>query len=227
MGRPTAPRVDAAARDARALELRAAGLSFRQIGRQLGCGTTTAYKRVGRGLDRTLREPADRVRTLELHRLDQLTAAAMAVLGARHVLVQAGRPVLDPVSGDPYPDHGPTLAAIAALLRVAERRARLLGLDQPTRVDAQVHAEAYTVSAIDHELARLRADLALLDPADPPAAEQLPPDPPTSAPPPAPDVGALVAGVLDRALDAVGIPPDRREAAYVAAAAQLQEVEQP
>jgi hypothetical protein len=224
MGRPTAPRVDAAERDARALELRAAGLSFRQIGRQLGCGTTTAYKRVGRGLDRTLREPAGRVRTLELHRLDQLTAAAMAVLGARHVLVQAGRPVLDPVSGDPYPDHGPTLAAIAALLRVAERRARLLGLDQPTRVDAQVHAEAYTVSAIDHELARLRAELALLDPAVEQPAGSLQ-DPPASTWREPVDVGGLLAGALDAALDALGISGPGRELAYQAAERQLREVD--
>ena len=116
MARPTAHRVDAAERDAQALELRGAGLSIRQVARQLGCSTTTAHRRIVRGLDRTLREPADRVRALELHRLDRLQAAATQVLSARHVLIQGGEPVLDPASGHPYTDHGPTLHAIAALL---------------------------------------------------------------------------------------------------------------
>jgi hypothetical protein len=215
VARPTAPRVDAAERDAQALELRAAGLSIRQIGRQLGCSATTAHRRVVRGLDRTLREPADRVRALELHRLDQLQAAATATLRARHVVVQAGRPVLDPASGDPYVDHGPVLAAIAALLRIAERRARLLGLDAPARVDAQVRGEVYSLSAIDQELARLHAELADLDPPD-----QAPP-----APPAGPDLAELVAATLDAALDALGISGPGRELAYRAAEAQLGEVD--
>jgi hypothetical protein len=229
MPKVTGQRVDAAERDAAALELRAAGLSFRAIGRQLGCGTTTAYKRVSRGLDRIVAEPADRVRALELHRLDQLQAAATATLHARHVLVQGGRPVLDPASGDPYPDHGPTLHAIAALLRIAERRARLLGLDQPTRVDAQVRGEVYSLSAIDEELGRLQVELAALGPPQPPAAEQLPGTPPAApASTVAPvDVGALVADVLDLALDAARVPTVQREAAYRAAAARLEEVDQP
>ena len=239
MAKVTGHRVDAAERDAQALELRAAGLSFRHLGQQLGCSTATAHRRVVRGLDRTLREPADRVRALELHRLDQLQAHAVEVLRARHVVVQAGRPVLDPASGNPYVDHGPVLAAINTLLRVAERRARLLGLDAPARVDAQVRGEVYAVSAIDAELARLRAELADLDPPveQPPAGREGPgvsgmpepwmihdqPEPAT----PAPDVGGLVAAALERALDAAAVPDHRRQAAYTAAARLLAEAGQP
>jgi hypothetical protein len=222
VARPTAQRVDAAERDAAALELRAVGLSFREVGRQLGCSSTTAHRRVVRGLDRTLREPADRVRALELHRLDQLQAAATATLRTRHVLVQGGRVVLDPASGNPYVDHGPTLAAIAALLRIAERRAKLLGLDAPARVDAQVRGEIYSLSAIDTELARLHAELADLDPPDqaPPAAEQHPR--PDQAPPAGRDPAELVAATLDAALDALGISGPGRELAYRAAERQLE-----
>ena len=212
MAKVTGRRVDAAERDAQALELRAAGLSFRQIGRQLGCSTSDAHRRV-------LREPADRVRALELHRLDQLQAHAVAVLCDRHVLIQAGRVVVDQ-QGRPYPDHGLVLAAIAALLRIAERRARLLGLDAPARVDANLRGEVYSVSAIDEELARLHVELAALGP----AVEQLtePPVPPTPAPAPV-DVGGLVAAALDAALDAASVPEPRREAAYQAAERQLRE----
>jgi hypothetical protein len=224
VGRPTAPRVDAAERDARALELRADGLSFRQIGQQLGCSSTTAFRRVERGLDRTLREPADRVRALELHRLDQALAHTVAVLRARHVVIQGGRAVLDPTTGQPYPDHGPALAAIDRLLRISESRRRLLGLDAPARLDAQLRGDVYAPAAIDEELARLNAELAALGPPDPPPAEQLgPATPATPAPAAVHDVGGLVAGALDVALDAAGIPAGpRREAAYAAAAHLLQ-----
>jgi len=226
MPRRTAPRVDAAERDAQALELRAAGLSFRQISRRLDCSSTTAYRRVARGLDRTLREPADRVRALELHRLDQLQDAATEVLRVHHVLIQAGRVVVDR-HGQPYPDHGPVLAAVAALLRIGERRAKLLGLDAPARLDANLRADVYSVSAIDEELARFQAELDALGPPDPPAAEQLPPAAPDApAPAPAVDVGGLVAQVLERALDAAGVSEDRRSAAYTAAARHLQDHEQ-
>jgi hypothetical protein len=222
MARPTAPRIDAAERDAQALELRADGLSFRQLGRQLGCSTTTAYRRVSRGLDRTVREPADRLRALELHRLDQQQAAATAVLRTRHVLIQGGRPVLDQ-QGRPYPDHGPILAAIATLLRIAERRAKLLGLDAPARVDAHVRGQVYSIDALDEELARVQAELDALGPADPPAAEQHPTGPPAA---PMADVGALLAGALEVALDAADVPEGdrRREAAYAAVERQLRKV---
>jgi hypothetical protein len=214
--------VDAAERDAQALELRAAGLSFRQIARQLGCSTTAAHRRVTRGLDRTLREPADHVRTLELQRLDQLQAHAVEVLRGRHVVIQGGRVVVDR-QGQPYTDHGPVLAAIAALLRIAERRARLLGLDAPSKVDAQLRGDAYSLPAIDEERARLQAELAALGPPEPPAAETIPLPAPPVAPP---DVAELVAGALDAAIDAAGIAAgSRREAAYRAAEAQLREVD--
>jgi hypothetical protein len=227
VARPTAPRVDAAERDAAALDLRAAGLSIRQVARELGCSSTTAHRRVVRGLDRTLREPADRVRALELHRLDQLQARATTVLGARHVVMQGGRVVVDQ-QGQPYPDHGPALAAIAALLRIAERRAKLLGLDAPTSAKVDVSGEVYSLSAIDTELARLHRELYALDSPQPPAADQHPPDqaPPASALAPV-DVGGLVAAAVDAALDAAAVPAGiRREAAYTAAERQLREVDQ-
>ena len=133
MTRPnSAPRVDAAERDARALEHRAAGATFRQIADRLDISVSTAWECVERGLDRTRREPADRLRQLEAERLDRLQVEAVQVLHARHVVIQGGRVVVDR-NGVPFTDHGPTLAAIRTLLAVAERRARLEGLDAPRK----------------------------------------------------------------------------------------------
>jgi hypothetical protein len=154
MPRPNAPRVDAAQRDAQALELRAAGASYRQIAGRLSISVSTAWACVERGLVRTRREPADQLRTLEAERLDRLQAQAVKALEAQHVVIQGGAVVADS-QGNPYVDYGPTLAAVRALLAVQERRARLFGLDAPTKVDARV----MTIDQIDARIAELEAQL--------------------------------------------------------------------
>jgi hypothetical protein len=155
-----APRVDAAQRDARALELRAAGATYRQIAERLGCSLDTAWKAVDRGLVRTRQEPADKLRRLERERLDAWQVTAERIARTRHVLIQAGKPVIDPSTGRPYADNGPVLAALGMLVRIAERRARLEGLDAPVRVDARVE----TVAEIDAQIRELEAELEAGDP---------------------------------------------------------------
>jgi DNA-binding CsgD family transcriptional regulator len=106
------PGKDAAKRDRaiKALELRIAGATYRQIGAQLGVSECTAYhdvqEELGR-LDTIGKEKAERLRELEARRLDALTIALAPALQ----------------SGD--------VRAILAAVRVMERRAKLLGLDGP------------------------------------------------------------------------------------------------
>jgi hypothetical protein len=204
--RPSARRVDAAQRDARALELRAAGLSFRQIAQQLGVSVGAAHKAVTRGLDRTLQEPADRLRRLERERLDRLQLAAGAVLRARHVVIQGGKPVIDPVTGRPYTDHAPALNAIRTLIAIAERRAKLDGLDAPTKVDANVSLQVAWeraspqehITLLDADIRRLEEELARNGPPTPPAAETIAAEPDEE----------LLAEALAAGLDAAGVDLD-------------------
>ena len=58
---------------------------------------------------------------------------------------------LDPTVGDARPK----LEALRTLLGIAERRARLLGLDTPTKRQVEVISE----SAVDAEIARLSVEL--------------------------------------------------------------------
>ena len=112
--RPRHPRpgqVEAIAeRRVRALELRKAGGSYRQIAQQLGVDVHTAHADVGAELA-ALRETAvaeaTELRALELERLDGMTSG----LWPR---IQEG-----------------SAAAVSAGVRVSERRSRLLGLDAP------------------------------------------------------------------------------------------------
>ena len=108
---------DAARRErtAKALDLRIAGASYRQIARQLDVADATAYADVqdelGR-LDGVNHEKAERLRDLEARRLDTLTLSLAPGIKA----------------GDPR--------AVLAAVRILERRARLFGLDaaQPLTV---------------------------------------------------------------------------------------------
>jgi hypothetical protein len=111
---PNSPsRVRAALRRQQATELRAAGNSYKAIAAQVG----VSVRRVRQYLDKTMRalhEKAVRdvevVIGLELQRLDELHRA----LWTRAV------------TGD--------VKAALAILKIGERRSRLLGLDAPTRL---------------------------------------------------------------------------------------------
>jgi hypothetical protein len=95
----------------KALDLRAAGGSYDSIGKALGLSKTRAYQLVQEGLDELnekVRETAESVRSLELRRLDAMFLAL-------------------------YPQRA-QVRATDSLLRIMERRAKLLGLDAPTKV---------------------------------------------------------------------------------------------
>ena len=98
--------VNANDRQLQALELRKAGVSYAVIAERLcyrsGSG---AHAAVGAALKKTLQEPADELRVLELERLDNMLLAIASQVKAGH------------------------LGAIDRALRIQERRAKLLGLD--------------------------------------------------------------------------------------------------
>jgi Homeodomain-like domain len=154
-------------REAQALELRRNGASYPQIAERLGISVSTAWAAVNRVLKRTAQEAAGDVRKLELERLDQLQIAALTVLRRTHPVVQAGKVVYtgggDGQPAVPLVDDGPTLAAIRALLDIQQRRARLLGLDAPTKVEAKV----LTMDVMDARVQELEAELAALDQTSP------------------------------------------------------------
>ncbi len=132
--------IAAHARQLRALELRLAGVTYEQIAEQLGyAGRSGAFKAVNTALKETLREPAEELRTLSAERLDRATLAIWRAVSA----------------GD--------LQAIDRLLRIEARRARLLGLDAPSRQELSgpdggpIEIAALAAEAREHLAARLEA----------------------------------------------------------------------
>jgi hypothetical protein len=79
----------------------------------------------------------------ELVRLNELEERAKQVLDRHHITVNNGRVIA--IDGEPLQDDGPVLAAIDRLIKIEDARRKnnaeqrkLLGLDAPTKVDAQV-----------------------------------------------------------------------------------------
>lgn len=110
--RNTAAALERAENQAKALELRRMGLGFEEIGAKLSISTPTAFRYVSRGLAAARAQvaaSADELRAEEISRLDGMLAALWP--RARRGEAQA----------------------IDRVLKIMERRARMLGLDAPER----------------------------------------------------------------------------------------------
>lgn len=127
-------------RMARALELRELGTTYESIANQTGVSTRQAYEDVQDALREITREPAESVLSVELRRLD-------AIL---YPMTQQAR--------------GGDQGAVDRVLRIMNRRAKYLGLDQAARSN-QVEA----VSGLIEEL------LGKADDGPQPEADQLNP----------------------------------------------------
>lgn len=144
--------IDVAERDAQACRLRTRGLSYREIAEQLGYADEAhAYRAVKKILLETVQEAGDELRAVEVARLDALLAKVWAVLERRHLHVSSGRIVtieLDDGTKVPLEDDGPTLAAADRVLAIAKRRAELLGLDAPKKIETD-GVVRYVIEGVD------------------------------------------------------------------------------
>jgi len=109
----TSPRrIEATAKQREALKLRTTGMSFWNIAQQLGWKTAYgAQCAIEAALLKTIQAPADEQRKLDLVRLDVMLMAVWArVMGGE-------------------------LDAVATALSILTRRAKLLGLDMPIKIE--------------------------------------------------------------------------------------------
>lgn len=104
--------IAAAERQRRALEMRRQGKPYSEIATEVGYASASgAHAAVRTALKKTLQEPADELRRLENTRLDAMLLALWPAI----------------VKGD--------AKAIAAGVKISERRAKLNGLDEPAELD--------------------------------------------------------------------------------------------
>lgn len=159
MPQPPGEDVTTAERRARAVELRRLGKTFLEIGDDLGVTASRAYRIYQAALAAIPAQHLDEHRAEELQRLDYLTGKAFEVLHRHHITVSNGRVVMvEDADGasTPVEDDAPVLQAIDRVLKISERRSKLLGLDAPVRAEV-------TIDSIDAQIAELTAQLAAED----------------------------------------------------------------
>jgi AcrR family transcriptional regulator len=172
--------------DARIVEMRRTKTPFIEIAAELGISKQAVnqrWKKIMKGVeDRDVHE----VRREEVDELDALAQQAWRVLKKDHLAHSHGKIVqkvvgrklvLDadnqPVIRDGEPlweyvyedvlDDGPKLQAIDRLLKIQHRRAALLGLDAPQKLEHSGEVNVHTTTPIDEEIAQLQRDLGLND----------------------------------------------------------------
>ena len=155
--------IEATERQQKCLDMRITGMTFRQIGEALGLHESTVREHIWGALKKLAAQrdsKASELRELELQKLDSLERAARITLTRHRVCyTQGGKIVvdIDEATGQPYKltDDGPVLAAIGKLLDVGARRAKLLGLDAPTRQETSGPAGGPLELAVQHDLSKL------------------------------------------------------------------------
>lgn len=109
------PDPDLVDREIKVLELRRAGLTWQRISEETGYADASgAYLAYKRAIKRTMQQPADELREQELDRIDRLQLALWPKA----------------MKGDN--------ASVNTIVRLMERRARLLGLDTPIKIQQDV-----------------------------------------------------------------------------------------
>ena len=132
---------DTVDKEKKVLELRRGGLTFDLIAQRLGYASASgAHKAYMSACKRIVYEDVVEVRKSETDRLDIAQAAIWGDL-------------TDTVNTD----ANTRAKLVMALMKIMERRARLLGLDMPTK--AQVEVTTYDRNTIDAEVERLVAIL--------------------------------------------------------------------
>lgn len=136
-------------RDTEAARLRGKGWTWSAIADHLGYSDRQqAHKAVSRLRMAIITPAIDEMRDAEDAKLDKVEKACMAVLEAKHLKFHDGEALTH--EGEVVTDDAHVLNATAQLLKVAERRARLWGLDAPvkTEIGGAVHV-AYSFPGVD------------------------------------------------------------------------------
>lgn len=145
-------------RDQRAYDLFRRGLSYRQIGAELGVSHQSAFDAVRRAASDNAVDPfeAAAARQVFLDRFQDYRRSAQRVLAAKHyVTTQSGRLTLGP-DGSPLVDDEPVLRALDRLVKIDDMELRLRDL-YPA---AKQRVEVITEDAVDAECRKLIGEIA-------------------------------------------------------------------
>lgn len=139
-------------RDTEAAKLIALGWDPQEIADRLGyADEKEAVKAAQRAMALAVRFARDEQRFMELRGLNEIEVRLWKLLDTEVVLVQHGRLVV--LDGAPMPDHRFQLEVMDRILHVKQQRAKLLGLDAPTRI------ETISLTSIEEEINRIESEI--------------------------------------------------------------------
>lgn len=140
-------------RDLIALDMRSAGRTWKTIADTLGyTDEANARRGVHTILAETQAPKVNEARAEMVTQIDHLYGEAMQVLEARHLKINDGELVYVPDdNGNPVPleDDAPVLRAIDTINQLMTRKARLLGLDAPAKIQAEVSGVRVTIDGAE------------------------------------------------------------------------------
>lgn len=149
-----------ALRQRQALELRAKGCSYTEIGSEMHVTASTAYGLVNRALASTPGDEVDAVRQVELARLDRSNVAVEALLD-KWMPYALGEALIVDDEGDLVPQKVPSvdaaravMAALDAKLKIADRRWKWSGAEAAA-APAPDPSQMPTLTAVDQAIMEL------------------------------------------------------------------------
>jgi hypothetical protein len=148
-------------RDMQALHMKAQGHTLQEIADSMGMSgdPRKAARSIRRAAATAYRWASDEARMLEMESLDQLEHMLWTRLrGDQPFLSNARGVVTDPNSGEPLEDARYALETHDRIMRIKERRAKLMGLDAPTK------SEVITIDKVDAEIKKLESEIAAMSP---------------------------------------------------------------
>ena len=143
---------------AKAFEMRLANRPWKEVAEALGVSRPTATKLVEEYKEALLTPQAEQLRKVENEKLDRIEALAWRLLEDNHVAFQHGKVVT--LDGKPIEDTEPIFKGINSVLKVAERRAKLWGLDTPVKTEHVVTTKSPIDASVMDLVAQMEAQAA-------------------------------------------------------------------
>lgn len=150
--RPAGDREATEQRKAEIVALRRKGTPWDEIGQRYEISLQRAHQIWKQAIESRVTEEVSLYRKEQVERLDALLVEALQILNRQHPAVSQGRVVtVRTEAGDVVPvlDDGPRLQAIKTILSIEERRAKLLGLDSPSKAQVETNTQVnYVVHGV-------------------------------------------------------------------------------
>jgi len=129
---------DQIAKDRKAADMRSLGYTYQLIANEFGCSVGTAHDMVARAVNELPTEGAAEVRKIELEKIDNAERYLNSVIAKPPPKVSAAGKIVKDDEGNVVVDEGARMDAVDKILKAIAARARLLGLNAPTKIQEEI-----------------------------------------------------------------------------------------